>query len=72
VNGSKSSSSIEVVLCRFQLPLSGVNNSNVSFKVSDEIFFMIILNIYLAAMEERLGFINLDRIQAIIDKVESK
>jgi len=29
-------------------------------------------NIYLAAMEERLGFINLDGIQAIIDKVECK
>jgi len=29
-------------------------------------------NIYLAAMEERLGFINLDGIQAIIDKVQCK
>jgi len=28
VNGSKSSSNIEVVLCRFQLPL-GVNESNI-------------------------------------------
>jgi len=32
----------------------------------------IILNIYLAAMEERLGFINLDRIKAIVDKVQCK
>ena len=30
VNGSKSSSSIEVVLCRFQVP-SGVNQSNLLF-----------------------------------------
>jgi len=35
VNGSKSSSSIEVVLCRFQLPSPGVNNSNFSLKVSN-------------------------------------
>ena len=32
----------------------------------------IMLKIYLAAMEERLGFINLDRIQAIRDKVQCK
>ena len=37
VNGSKSSNSIEVVLCRFQLPSRGDNNdSNFSFKVSNK------------------------------------
>jgi len=45
-----------------------------SGKVSDKFKKQrrIILNIYLAAMEERLGFINLDGIKAIMDKVQCK
>ena len=73
VNGSKNSNIIEVVLCKFQLPSPGDNNSNFPYKVSNK-WNKKVNNciVFIASSEERLGFINIDRIKAIMNKVQCK
>ncbi len=72
MNGSKSTKKIEVVLCQFKL-LAGDYESirlfNDQFKKMNSI---IISNKFLAVEEERLGFIFLDQITAILDQLKSK
>ncbi len=61
VNASHSSGTIEVVLCRFQL--SPINNEGTKKRKAKNsiILILYIFKIFLAAMEERLGFISLNK-----------
>ena len=73
VKGSKNSSQIEIVLCRFRLP-PGENESNrdtLSNLINSFITNFEGINFYLGAKEERIGFISLDQITSKTYQLQS-